>query len=111
MGSSHNNLFSKNSGSGGVEFGILTSYNDYGTMTMVMQLVSKSQFKSQMLEFLRKVEKEKKPLIITHGGKPVAKVSPYTEDPDSVFKNLRGSVLSYQDPFEQVAEQEWEVLK
>lgn len=80
-------------------------------MTIVMQTVSKSQFKSQLLEYLRRVEKEKKPLLVSHGGKPVIKVSPYHEEPQEVLKSLRGSVVSYQNPTEPVGEDDWEVLK
>lgn len=76
-----------------------------------MQHVSKSQFKSQLLEYLRKLEHEKKPLIITHGGKPVAKVSPYQQDPDAVLNSLQDSVSSYKDPLEPVGEKDWEGSK
>jgi len=89
----------------------LTKPNDHGNMTIVMQTVSKSQFKSQLLGFLRKVEKEKKPLIISHGGKPVIKVSPYQEDPKLVLKSLRGLVTHYENPTEPVGEKDWEALK
>lgn len=80
-------------------------------MTVDMQTVSKSQFKSQLLEYLRKVEKAKEPLIISHGGKPVIKVSPYREDPDEVLKSLRNSVTSYQNPTESAGKEEWEALR
>ena len=84
-------------------------------MTIVMQqMVSKSQFKAQALEFLREVEKQQVPLIITHEGKPVVKVIPYKEDPkdqEAILKSLRGSVLKYVDPTEPVGLEDWEVLK
>ncbi len=77
------------------------------------QTVSKSQFKAQALEYLREVEKGKHPLIITHAGKPVAKVIPYREESDSeaILKSLRGTVLKYEDPTEPVGLEDWEVLK
>ena len=80
-------------------------------MTIVMQQISKSLFKSQLLEYLRKVETEKVPLIITHGGKPVAKVTPYKEDADTILKSLQKSVVSYKDPQKSVGESEWEGLQ
>lgn len=76
-----------------------------------MQIVSKSQFKSQLLEYLRRVEKEKKPILVSHGGKPVIKVIPYHEDPQQVLKSLRGSVVSYENPTEPVGEDNWDALK
>lgn len=88
----------------------MTSLSAHGTMTMLMQTVSKSQFKSQLLEYLRQVENEKKPLVITHVGKPVVKVSPYKEDPDMIFKSLDKSVLSFKDPLVPVSEKDWEEL-
>ena len=69
-----------------------------------MHMISKTQLKSQLLEHLRKVEKEKKPLIITHGGKPVVKIFPYHEDPQQILTSLRGSIKSYVDPAKPVGE-------
>lgn len=82
-------------------------------MTIVMQTVSKSQFKAQALEFLREVEKSNTPLIITHGGKPVVKVMPYKEgiDPEATLKSLRGTLVFYKNPNEPVGLEDWEVLK
>ena len=57
------------------------------------------------------MEQSKKPLIITHGKKPVIKVSAYTEDPDRLLQSLRKSVLAYTDPFDPVGESEWEALQ
>jgi antitoxin (DNA-binding transcriptional repressor) of toxin-antitoxin stability system len=82
-------------------------------MTMAMQLltVSKSQLKSHLLEYLRKIELEKKPLIVTHVGKPVAKISPYQENPDAILASLRKSVISYNNPLQSVGENDWEQLQ
>lgn len=80
-------------------------------MTIVMNTISKSQLKSQLLEYLRKVEQEKKPLIVTHGGKPVITVSPYYEDPQKTLSALRNSVVTYINPLAPVAEDEWEALQ
>lgn len=80
-------------------------------MTIVMQTVSKAQFKAQLLEYLRKVEKDKEPLIVTHAGKPVVKVTPYVEDSKEILKSLRGTVLRYDKPNEPVGLEDWEALK
>ena len=82
-------------------------------MTMVMlQTVSKSQFKAKALEYLREVEKKKKTLIITHGGKPVVEIVPYKEKKDEdILKSLRGSLIFYKDPTEPVGVEDWEALK
>lgn len=80
-------------------------------MTIVMQIISKSQLKSQLLEYLRKVEQNKKALIVTHGGKPVVKITPYNEDPEKILKSLRNSVIYFEDPDEPVGVDDWEALK
>lgn len=83
-------------------------------MTIVMQnIVSKSQFKAQALEYLRDVEKLNQSLVITHEGKPVVKVIPYKEESDqeAILKSLRGTVVKYEDPTEPVGLEDWEVLK
>lgn len=80
----------------------------------MQQTVSKSQFKAQALEYLRTVEKQKQPLIITHAGKPVIRVTPYKEEPENpkaILESLRGSVKYYQDPDEPVGLSDWEALK
>ena len=69
-----------------------------------MHVLSKSQLKSQLLKKLQLVEKERKPLLITHGGKPVVRIVPYTQDPQQILKELRGSVIAYREPTNPVAE-------
>ncbi|MBI4059181.1 type II toxin-antitoxin system Phd/YefM family antitoxin [Candidatus Microgenomates bacterium] len=79
-------------------------------MTMVMQqLISKSQFKAQLLEYLRMVEKKKQPLIVTHEGKPVVKVIPYQDE--SVLQSLRNTVTYYHLPTEPIGVKNWEAIK
>ena len=68
--------------------------------------VTKSQFKSQALRFLRDVEKKKEPLIVTHAGEPVAKVVPYKEG--KLLETLRKTVLDYKNPTEPIGVADWE---
>lgn len=77
----------------------------------MQQMISKSQFKPQALEYLRQVEKEKKPLIITHFGKPVIKISPYNENPEDILKALRKSFVSFKRPTDPVGVEDWEALR
>lgn len=74
-------------------------------------IVSKSQFKPQALEYLRLVEKTKKPLVITHEGKPVVQITPYSADPLKDLEALRGTVKKYKDPYKPVGLEDWEILK
>jgi prevent-host-death family protein len=75
------------------------------------QTVSKSGFKSRALEYFRQVEKSRKPVIITDRGKPVLKVVPFSEDPEEILKELRGSTLKYENPTKPVDESDWEALQ
>lgn len=79
-------------------------------MTMVMERVSKSQFKQKALELFRRVQSTGVPLIITDRGHPVLKVVPFVEDPEAALAPLRKSVLRYEDPFEPVGRSDWEAL-
>lgn len=80
-------------------------------MTIVMQqTVSKSQLKSQLLEFLRDVEDKKQPLIVTHNGQPVVEIVPIKKKKKR-HNPLKGTVLKYEDPFEPVGLEDWEALK
>jgi prevent-host-death family protein len=76
---------------------------------MVMkQGIPKSRFKSRALEYFRQVEKTREPLVITDRGKPVLKVVPFSDDPDTLVKELRGSLVKYVDPTEPIGASDWE---
>lgn len=77
----------------------------------MLQLISKSEFKPRALEYLRRVEEHKMPILITHFGKPVAKIVPYDEGAEDNFMFLRDSVISYKNPPQPVEYDTWEVLK
>ena len=77
----------------------------------MLKSVSKSQFKQKALEYLRKVEKNKKPIIITHFGEPIAKIIPYDDSIDDELMFLHDAIVSYDNLLEPVANDEWEVLK
>jgi prevent-host-death family protein len=70
--------------------------------------VSKSRFKAHALELFRQVELSGKPLIITDRGKPVLRLVPYRDDPDSALRVLRETVVKYRAPTRPVAEDDWE---
>ena len=73
--------------------------------------VSKSKFKAKALEYFRQVETTGQPIIVTDNGLPtleIRKIAASTVDP---LELLKGSVLRYDDPFEPVGLEDWEVLK
>ena len=74
-------------------------------------IISKSKFKPQALKYFRKIEETGQELIITDHTKPVIKIIPYRNKPQIILKELRNSVLFYDDPLEPVAENDWDALK
>lgn len=72
--------------------------------------LSKSALKPNLLHYLRNLERDKEPLIITDRGRAIAKIIPYSEHEGEHLKTLRGSVLHYEDPFEPVANEDWTLL-
>ncbi|MDA2937807.1 type II toxin-antitoxin system Phd/YefM family antitoxin [Acidobacteria bacterium AH-259-A15] len=80
-------------------------------MTQKTTIVSKSKFKPRALKYFRQVEKTRQEVIITDRGKPVLKIVPYCEDPEAILKELRHSVLQYENPTEPVSLEDWESLK
>lgn len=75
------------------------------------RMVSKSQFKPKALNYFREVEQSGKELVITDRGKPVLKLVPYSEKPDTWLKPLRGSVKKYLKPTDPVSADDWEALR
>lgn len=73
--------------------------------------VSKAEFKARALEYLRKVQKTGRPIVITDRGKPVLRVVPYRPDAAEILRILRGSVVEFRDPTEPVAVDDWEALR
>ncbi len=76
-------------------------------------IISKAEFKPKALEYLRLVEHQKLPLIISHRGKPVVKLVPMREAERQAddLKSLRGSVIEYKLPLAPVAVDDWGVLR
>ncbi len=74
------------------------------------QTISKSQFKPQALKYFRNIQASGQELIITDHGKPVLKISPFTEDSQTVLEELRHSVKHYENPMDPVGDSDWEIL-
>jgi len=75
------------------------------------EIVSKSRFKAQALELLRKVESSGGELIVTDRGRPVIRVVPYAAEPSRFLTELRESVVRYDEPEEPVDGGSWEALE
>lgn len=73
-----------------------------------MQHLSKSQFKPKALEIMRSVEQGGESIIITDHGKPVLELKAYVPSDIDPIERLKGSVVEFADPFEPIADDEWE---
>jgi antitoxin (DNA-binding transcriptional repressor) of toxin-antitoxin stability system len=73
-----------------------------------MQHLSKSQFKPKALEIMRSVEQGGEPIIITDHGKPVLELKAYVSNDINPIERLKGSVVEFEEPFEPIADNEWE---
>ena len=62
-----------------------------------------ADFKAKCLELMDRVRETGVEYVVTKHGKPVAKLVPYTENSrSSFFGSLKGSVLKYERPFDQI---------
>ena len=75
------------------------------------RLISKSQFKPNALKVFREIERTGQEVTITDRGKKVLKIVPFQEEPEKILKLLRNSIVKYENPFEPVGLEDWEVLK
>jgi len=74
-----------------------------------MESLSVSEFKAKCLSVLQDVKKQKKRVIITKRGKPIAEVIPFEADPEDI--PLKDTVTFMGDIISPVAEDDWEALK
>jgi prevent-host-death family protein len=74
-----------------------------------MESLSVSKFKATCLSVLDEVKKQKKRVIITKRGQPIAEVIPYDNDKKDI--PLKDTVTFVGDIISPVAEKDWEVLK
>jgi prevent-host-death family protein len=74
-----------------------------------MESMTVSKFKATCLSILDDVQKQKKRVIITKRGKPIAEVVPYLRPERKI--SLKDTVTYMGDIVSPVAEGDWEVLK
>lgn len=78
---------------------------------MNVEGVSKSAFKARALEYFRKIEASGGTIIVTDKGRPVIEVRRYRSDDRPPLERLQGSVVEFSEPFEPVAQDDWEALR
>ncbi len=62
-------------------------------MTIVMyQKIAAGEFKAKCLSLLDEVQRQRKPIVITKRGKPVAKLVPADDRPASFIGSMKGTM-------------------
>lgn len=74
-----------------------------------MEVLPISKFKSTCLAVLEQVAKQKKRIVITKRGKPIAEIVPYEAGGD--FPPLQDTVAFMGDIISPVGAEDWEILK
>jgi len=74
-----------------------------------MESLSVSEFKAKCLSVLQDVSKQKKRIIITKRGRPIAEVIPHESKEKEI--PLEDTVVFMRDIISPVAEEDWEALK
>lgn len=74
-----------------------------------MESMTITKFKATCLSILDDVQKQKKRVVITRRGKPIAEVVPYLKAERKI--SLKDTVTYIGDIVSPVAEEDWEVLR
>jgi prevent-host-death family protein len=73
-----------------------------------MKQIKASEFKARCLQLMDEVAESGEPLVITKNGRPVSKLVPYYEKPESLFGLMAGEVTIEGDIISPI-EAEWEL--
>ncbi len=78
----------------------------YGVL--IMEQISKTEFKAHALEVLREIEQSGVPRVITDRGKPTVEIKKLRQSDQKPLDILKGSVIKYEGATEPVAVDDWE---
>lgn len=81
---------------------------------MTEKTVTATRFKSDCLKLIDAMNRDRKPVIVTRHGKPVAKMMPVetTEAVPALVGSMKGTVLRFDDPFEPaLSPNEWDAVR
>jgi prevent-host-death family protein len=71
------------------------------------ETIGAGEFKAKCLQLMDEVQQQRKQIVITKHGRPVAKLVPYDERPATLFGCMEGSVVSYGNIIDPI-EDAWE---
>lgn len=73
--------------------------------------VSKTELKAKALEYFRQIETTGQAVVVTDHGQPTIEIRRYQQAQKHPLDLLRGSVLSFNQPFEPADNDDWEATK
>ncbi len=73
-----------------------------------MKRIPKSQFKPHAFEYLRMVEEDEEPIIITSHGRDSVRLEPVAGDVVDSADTLSGTIIVWERPVDPVDEDAWE---
>ena len=76
-------------------------------MTSDARQVSAASFKAECLRLLDEVAQQRRPIIVTKRGKPVAKLVPVDEEPIDLFGRMAGTIRICGDIIGPIEDLEW----
>ena len=71
------------------------------------QYVAATEFKANCLRLMDEVAQQRRPIVITKRGKPVAKLVPVEEEPTDLFGYMAGTAKICGDIISPIDEEEW----
>ena len=77
------------------------------TMKKRIESISAGEFKAKCLQLMDEVQARHKEIVITKRGKPIAKLVPYAEEPQTLYGCMKGSVTSHGNIIDPI-EDEWQ---
>ncbi len=69
-----------------------------------MKTIKASEFKAKCLNIMDEVAKNDEPIIITKNGKPISKLIPYYNKPETLFGLHHGVIKSHDDLIAPIAD-------
>jgi prevent-host-death family protein len=69
--------------------------------------VAATEFKANCLRLMDEVAQQRRPIIITKRGKPIAKLVPIEEEAIDLFGRMAGSIKICGDIISPIDEEEW----
>ena len=71
--------------------------------------ISKSKFKAKALEIMKNIEETGEEVVITSYGKKMLLIKRYTDESVNPLLSLKDTIISFNEPFTPIDENDWEL--